>query len=142
MRNKKKQYPTINGKKCASDFEFQVFKGLRNLIPPKALIEYETERLPYVIDHEYVPDFVITLPDERKIYIEAKGNGYQFDYDVQRKLIAVKEQHPELDLRLVFYSDGKIGRKRKNGTFRRQSDWAKENGFEFSIREIPQEWFR
>lgn len=54
---------------------------------------------------------------------------------------AVKEQNPDLDLRIIFYSDGKIGPKRKDGSFRRQSDWAKANGFPFAIRNVPKDWF-
>lgn len=56
-------------------------------------------------------------------------------------MIAVKKFHPDKDIRIVFYSDGKIGPVRKNGTFRRQSDWAKDNGFIFAIRVVPEEWF-
>lgn len=56
-------------------------------------------------------------------------------------MIAVKNQHPSIDLRIVFYSDGKIGPTRKDGTWLRQSDWAVKNGFTFSIRKIPDEWF-
>jgi hypothetical protein len=56
-------------------------------------------------------------------------------------LIAVKTLNPDLDLRLIFHSDGKIGHVRKDGTFRRQSDWAKENGFKFAIRVPPKDWF-
>ena len=96
----------------------------------------------YTIEHVYIPDFVLTKKDGTKIYIEAKGNGRQFDGTVRQKLIAVKNKYPELDLRIVFYSDGKIGPKRKNGTFRRQSDWAQENKFKFSIGIIPEEWFK
>lgn len=57
-------------------------------------------------------------------------------------MIAVKNQHPEIDLRIVFYSDGKIGPTRKDGTWLKQSDWAVKNGFKFSIRKIPEEWFK
>lgn len=55
-------------------------------------------------------------------------------------MIAVKEAHPDKDIRIVFYSDGKIGKTRKNGTFMRQSDWAVKYGFKFAIKHVPIEW--
>lgn len=57
-------------------------------------------------------------------------------------MIAVKEAHPELDIRIVFYSDGKIGPVRKDGSCFRQSDWALKHDFKFCIRQIPKDWFR
>lgn len=94
-----------------------------------------------MIEGEYTPDFTITTKNGKTIYIEAKGNGRQFDQRTRQKMIAVKKQNPHADIRIVFYSDGKIGPKRKDGSFRRQSDWAKAEGFLFSIRTIPEEWF-
>lgn len=140
-RKKKQTFPKIGKKYCRSNFEFQVYKGLKNLLPRGAKLDYETEKLTYTITSEYTPDFVITKKNGEKIYIEAKGNGRQFDHQVQKKMIAVKEQHPELDIRIVFYGDGKIGPTRKDGSFRKQSDWATKHGFIFAIREIPLDWF-
>lgn len=102
--------------------------------------EYESEKLGYVVEGRYIPDFIITGKSSNKIYVETKGNGRSFDGASRRKLIAVKKQHPEKDIRIVFYSDGKIGPKRKDGTFLRQSDWAVKHGFQYAIREIPDEW--
>lgn len=102
--------------------------------------EYESEKLPYTIEGQYIPDFIISRTDGTKLYIETKGNGRSFDHATRRKMIAVKEQNPTLDIRIVFYSDGKIGPKRKDGTFMRQSDWAKRYGFKFSIKTIPESW--
>ena len=56
-------------------------------------------------------------------------------------MIAVKEQHPDIDLRILFYSDGKVGSKRKDGSFLKQSDWATKHGFKYAIRTVPEEWF-
>lgn len=55
-------------------------------------------------------------------------------------MVAVKDQHPDKDIRIVFYADGKIGPKRKDGSFLRQSDWAQKTKYQFSIREFPEEW--
>jgi hypothetical protein len=56
-------------------------------------------------------------------------------------MVAIKKQYPDLDIRIIFYSDGKIGPKRKDGSFRKQSDWARENNYIFAIKHIPKEWF-
>lgn len=101
---------------------------------------YESEKLEYTIKGRYIPDFIVKTPSGNKIYIETKGNGRSFDGASRRKLLAVKEQHPEIDLRLVFYSDGKIGPKRKDGTHLRQSDWAIKHGLKYSIKDIPEKW--
>lgn len=59
-------------------------------------------------------------------------------------MISVKEQYPDIDFCIVFHRDGKIGPKRKDGSFMKQSDWATKNGFKFCIgkENIPTEWFR
>jgi hypothetical protein len=139
-KRKKKVYPKIGRKVVRSEFEFQVFKALQAILPKGATIEYESEKLPYVIEAEYLPDFVVTLKDGRKIYLEAKGNGRSFDGNVRKKMIAVKNQHKDIDLRLIFYSNGKVGQVRKDGSCYRQGDWAAKEGFPFVIREIPKGW--
>jgi len=106
----------------------------------KHLVEYETEKLDYSTRHTYLPDFKVTTRTGRVIFIEVKGNGRAFDHSVRTKMINVRDQHPDLDIRIVFYSDGKIGPKRKDGSFMKQSDWSKKNNFKFAIREVPQEW--
>lgn len=102
--------------------------------------EYETESLPYTVEHSYTPDFPIAGTNK---FIEYKGNGRAFDNAVRQKMIAVKNQYPQYEFLIVFHTDGKIGPKRKNGTFLKQSDWATKNGFRFCIgrHNIPKEWF-
>jgi hypothetical protein len=136
----KQQLLKIGKKTVKSKFEHEVYNQLRELLPRGAQVDYESERLPYTIRHEYLPDFVIRTKTGKKIYIEAKGNGRQFDGSVRQKLIAARDQN-DIDLRIVFYADGAIGPKRKNGTRRRQSDWAQENKFIFAVTKIPTEWF-
>lgn len=111
-----------------------------HLASKKVKFEYETEKLEYTVAGRYIPDFIIRKKDGSKIYIETKGGGRSFDGPSRRKLRAVQEQHPEIDLRIVFYADGKCGPKRKDGTFMRQSDWSKKYGFRFSIGTIPESW--
>ena len=57
--------------------------------------EYESTKVPYVIQHTYCPDFI--LPNG--IWLECKG---YWDAKDRRKIKAVKEQNPDIDLRMVF----------------------------------------
>lgn len=119
-------------------FEEQTAKALNaNSIP----FSYESTKIPYTVSGNYLVDFRITTKSGKTIFIETKGNGRSFDGHCKRKMIAVKQQHPELDIRIVFYNDGKCGPKRKDGTHMLQSDWAKRNGFEYAIRNIPESWY-
>ena len=69
--------------------------------------EYEPTRIPYEIQHNYSPDFL--LPNG--IYLECKGYWDSID---RRKVKNVVEQHPEIDLRMVFQSPyNKISKKSK-----------------------------
>ena len=103
---------------------------------------YEATKIPYTVSGKYLVDFELTTKSGKTIYIETKGNGRSFDGHTKRKMIAVKQQHPEIDLRIVFYSDGKCGPKRKDGTYMRQSDWAKRYGFQYAIKELPTSWLK
>lgn len=101
---------------------------------------YEDEKIDYTVSGTYLCDFKVATKNGKTIFIETKGNGRSFDQHTKQKMIAVKEQHPEIDIRIVFYSNGKIGPKRKDGSHMTQSDWAKKHGFDYAIREVPQEW--
>lgn len=89
---------------------------------------YESEKLPYTIYGNYIPDFIISLPSGSKRYIEAKGF---FRPEHKVKMIAVKRQHPDLDIRIVFYSMSK-----------KNIRWADKYGFPYSIGKIPEEWLK
>lgn len=84
---------------------------------------YETEKLPYVIEGNYNPDFY--LP-KNKIYVEAKG---YFRIEAMRKMVAVKRAHPEKDIRIVFYSFNK-----------KYIKWCEKYGFPYAVGSIPEEW--
>ncbi len=80
-------------------------------------LEYEMDKFNYTSYHTYLPDFKIVTKNGKTIFIETKGNGRSFDHTVRNKMINVRDQNPEIDLRIVFYSDGKIGPKRKDGSY-------------------------
>lgn len=93
--------------------------------------EYESTKIPYIIRHNYTPDFV--LPSG--IYLEAKG---YWDAEDRRKMLAVKESNPELDIRMVFQAPyNKISKKSKT-TY---AQWCDKHGIQWtSFAEIPIDW--
>lgn len=99
-------------------------------------LEYESERLKYqtIQNRNYIPDWVVTLPSGRKVYIEAKG---YLRPDDTVKLRRVKETYPEKDIRLVFEKDNKFSKKSPT----RYSDWCRKYGFPFCVGAIPEDWF-
>jgi hypothetical protein len=109
-------------------------------------VTYEDEVIPFTIESTYRPDYRISIKDGKSTtyaYVEFKGGGRAFVPEVRRKMIAVRDQHPDKKFFIVFYSDFKIGPKRKDGSFLRASDWAMRNKYDFCIgtENIPQEWF-
>lgn len=91
----------------------------------KVSFKYESEQIPYVLARHYKPDFIVTTPTG-KIYIECKG---YLRPEHKSKLVAVKRQHPSIDLRIVFYASKKEYIK-----------WAEKHGFKYAIGLIPKEW--
>ena len=90
-------------------------------------IKIEWEDLAYRV---YTPDFEL----DNGIIIETKG---KFDPSDRRKHLAVKEQHPELDIRFVFSNaNAKINK----GAKMRNFEWCEKHGFKWSHRVIPEEW--
>jgi hypothetical protein len=79
---------------------------------------------------KYTPDFQL----DNGIFVETKG---LFDNDDRRKHLAIKEQHPELDIRFVFSN---ANAKLYKGAKSRYCDWCDKYGFKWAHRIIPQEW--
>ena len=98
--------------------------------------KYEPHTIPYVVERKYIPDLYVN-----NIYVEVKG---YFRQDAQRKMKAVKAQHPELDIRFLFQrgnSPIQGAKKRKDGTKMTCAEWAERNGFEWAEGEhIPEGW--
>ena len=94
--------------------------------------QYESEKLPYLIEANYIPDF-----KGGDIYLEAKG---YFPPDQRRKMKAVKESHPDLDIRIIFQSPNNKISKRSKTTY---AKWAEKNGFPWcAYYAIPVDWLR
>lgn len=109
-------------KKLKNKFEKRIYRLLKKLAKS---VKYEAEKIPYVIAGHYIPDFTVNTPSG-KIYLETKGH---FRPEAKRKMAAVKRQHPELDIRIIFYSKKA-----------RDIRWAEKHGFLYAIETIPKEW--
>ena len=93
--------------------------------------QYESKQIPYVLNRKYNPDFEII---DHGFFIETKG---LLDRDSKAKMLAVKQQHPDIDIRFVFmYPHKKIP-----GTKQTHAQWAERNGFRWAETVAPEEWF-
>ena len=113
-----------------SKFEAQLGKELGK----KA--EYEPDKLAFIQpakNRNYIPDFKII---KNNIYIEAKG---KLTWEDREKMIWVKEQHPDKDIRILFMNASNKIRKGSPTTY---GDWATKNGFiwaDYKTLGIPKE---
>lgn len=86
--------------------------------------EYEAIKLPYVIQHQYIPDFI---DRKNKVIKETKG---RFDATDRRKMKAVKLAHPDWRIIMIFSNpDTKISKNSKTS----YSDWCKANDIEVEL---------
>ena len=91
-------------------------------------LKIEWEDLRY---RTYTPDFEL----DNGIIIETKG---KFDPDDRRKIKAVKQQHPDLDLRMVFQSPFNTISKKSKTTY---AKWCDKQGIPWtSFTNIPLDW--
>lgn len=94
--------------------------------------EYETVKLNYTLSAVYIPDFI--LPNG--VILEAKG---YFKPSDRRKMLAVKKQHPKLDIRFIFQQPKNTLTKTSKTTY---AMWADKNGFPWApAHSIPLDWF-
>ena len=93
--------------------------------------EYESTRVPYTIQHFYNPDFI--LPN----YVHLEAKGY-WDAADRRKILAVKKENPDLDLRMVFQAPyNKISKKSKT-TY---AQWCEKHDIPWcAFHTIPIDW--
>jgi len=111
-------------KKTRNKFEQKINLQLKRA---KVIFTYEPEKIPYVLAGHYIPDFVLQTPNG-KVYLECKG---YFRPEHKRKMVAVRRQHPNLDIRIIFY----------RGT-KQNIRWAEKHSFRYAIEKIPQDWIK
>ena len=92
-------------------------------------LKIEWEDLAY---RTYTPDFVL----DNGIIIESKG---MFTAADRRKHLAIKRQHPKLDIRFVFENSRRKLRKGAKSTY---GEWCYKYSLLYSNRVIPEEWLK
>lgn len=93
--------------------------------------EYEPHKIAYTIQANYIPDFV--LPNG--IYLEVKGIWDPAD---RRKMMQVRKDNPDLDIRMVFDTPYKTINKNSLTSYK---DFCEKNGILWCrTGAIPPEW--
>jgi hypothetical protein len=101
------------------------------------LFEYEKHKLTYTVPQRqatYTPDFYITNRSGKQIVIETKGRFVTAD---RQKMLLVKEQHPDLDIRMVFSNPNTRISKQSKTTY---GMWCERHGFPYAAKVVPEEW--
>lgn len=118
--------------KFRSNFELKLATNLKNQGIP---FDFESVTLKYFKEHKYKLDFSI---QSGKLLVESKGYFTAAD---RQKMLDVKKENPELDIRLLFMKDQKIHKLSKT----RYSDWCKKYGFKYAVSEdaiLPVDWLK
>jgi len=123
------QQVTLTSNKYRSKFEASI---AANLHAKNVAFTYESLRLDYTIEGTYCPDFI--LPSG--VIVETKGH---FKPEDRRKMVAVKAQHPDLDIRLCFQNANEKITRKKNSM--RYYEWCDRNGFKWCHKQIPPDWY-
>lgn len=97
--------------------------------------EYENKAntIKYIVPakgHTYLPDF--KLPNG--IIVETKGRFLLAD---RKKHELIKQQHPEIDIRIVFSNSKTRISKTSKTTY---GMWCEKMGIPYADKEIPQSW--
>ena len=120
--------PTTKTSRYRSQLEKKVAELLVNL---DVTFDYETTKIAYTIPHNYYPDFI--LPNG--VILECKG---YWDSADRRKIKSVKEQNPDIDLRMVFQSPFNTISKKSKTTY---AQWCERYNIPWtSFKNIPLDW--
>ena len=100
----------------------------------KVRFKYETLKIEWedLMYRTYTPDFILS----NGLIIEVKG---RFTSDDRRKHLAIKKQHPNLDIRFVFESSK---RKLSKGAKSTYASWCERHKFMYADRVIPEDWLK
>jgi hypothetical protein len=116
-----------------SGLELRISDDLKSKGVP---FEYEKLKISYVVPERnatYTPDFVLLA---NGIIVESKGI---FDAEDRKKHILIKQQHPELDIRLVF---SRANAPIYKGSPTTHGKWADHHGFKYAEKLIPAAWLK
>ena len=94
---------------------------------------YEDRKLDYLEpakNRKYTVDFSL----ECGIIVECKGRLTAAD---RKKMLLVKDQHPDKDIRMLFQRASNPIYTGSNTTY---AQWADNNGFKWAEGSVPEEW--
>jgi hypothetical protein len=96
--------------------------------------EYESLTVRYHVEEtrKYTPDF--ELPNG--IIVESKGRWVTAD---RKKLRLIKQQYPDLDIRLVFSNPNSRISKQSKTTY---AKYCVDHGFPYAKHTIPEAWLK
>ena len=100
--------------------------------------DYEPDSFQYTVEETrtYTPDFRITSKSGHTFYIEYKG---VLDLETRKKMVRVRQQHKNVDIRFVFQ---KATNKIRKGSKTSYGDWADKEGFLWADNILPKEWLK
>ena len=127
MRKRKKQSPSRRTSNFRSGFEAKTANFLRR---NGVEFGYEHMKIEYMKMSTYTPDFI--LPNG--IIVETKGLWTSED---RTKHLLIREQHPELDVRLCFQNAQNKLRKGSKTTY---AMWCEKKGLKYCDKTIPKSW--
>ena len=127
MRKKRAKRSQRTSNRYRSGFESKLANQLQR---SGVDFEYETLKIEYRKVSTYTPDFI--LPNG--IIIEAKG---VWTVEDRKKHLLVREQHPHLDIRLVFMNAANKIRKGSDTTY---ACWCEKKGIIYANKIIPKTW--
>ena len=127
MRKKRAKKSQRTSNRYRSGFESKLANQLKR---SGVDFEYETLKIEYRKVSTYTPDFI--LPNG--IIIEAKG---VWTVEDRKKHLLVREQHPHLDIRLVFMNAANKIRKVSDTTY---ACWCEKKGIIYANKIIPKTW--
>ena len=127
----KKGYKKARANGYRSGLEHLVAKQIKHA---RHKLRYEVMKIQWIdfSIRSYTPDFVL----DNGIIIEAKGFWSTAD---RRKHIEIKNQHKDLDIRLVFENSKRKIRKGSKTTY---AEWCDKKEILFCDRVIPKEWLK
>ena len=126
-KRKRKKRPAQRTSKYRSGFEAKTAHYLTRL---GVEFEYESTKIEYMKLATYTPDFI--LPNG--IIVETKGLWTSED---RTKHLLIREQHPELDVRLCFQN---ASNKIRKGSKTSYAMWCEKKGIKYCDKTKPKSW--
>lgn len=126
VRGVRRRDPVTRQYNFRSEFEKKFWEDNKSKIP----LEYEPFHVKFVITQhaKYTPDFVVKRNGKKAAPVIYETKGW-FRPSDRKKMLAVKECNPGIDITLVFQADNKLTKISKS----RYSDWCRKHGFNYCI---------